>query len=246
MMSNNLTLELPNFEGPLDLLLHLIKSQKIDIYDIPIAQITSQYLAYLHEMQRLNLKIAGEYFVMSSILLRIKSQSLLPQNDFVNEDEPEEDPRDELVQQLVQYSVFKKISAYFKERNEKVPITASKEESVPKTKEIQPLPLGQITSSDLANTFIVILQRLKLRQPNLASVKVNAKSITQMIDFLREKLAENKVISFFSCTDQLQNLSDFIGLFLALLELCKKKEIKVKQACTFGDLKLERIDNNGK
>ena len=86
-MSSNLTLELPNFEGPLDLLLHLIKVQKIDIYDIPIAQITSQYLAYLHEMQSLNLKIAGEYFVMSSLLFRIKSQSLRPRNDFIENDE---------------------------------------------------------------------------------------------------------------------------------------------------------------
>ena len=117
MNKSNLTLELPNFEGPLDLLLHLIQSQKIDIYDIPIAQITSQYLEYLKRMQSLNLQLAGEYFVMSSTLLRIKSQYLLPQNDFVDEIGPEEDPRDELVQQLVQYSVFKKISAYFKERN---------------------------------------------------------------------------------------------------------------------------------
>ena len=117
----------------MDLLLHLIRSQKIDIYDIPIAQITSQYLAYLGQMQKLNLQIAGEYFVMSSTLLRIKSQYLLPQNDFVDEVEPEEDPRDELVQQLIQYSVFKKISAYFKERNEEVPITVSKEASVSKS-----------------------------------------------------------------------------------------------------------------
>lgn len=108
MNKSDLTLELPNFEGPLDLLLHLIQSQKIDIYDIPIAQITSQYLEYLRQMQSLNLQIAGEYFMMSSTLLRIKSQYLLPQNDFVDEIEPEDDPRDELVQQLVQYSIFKR------------------------------------------------------------------------------------------------------------------------------------------
>lgn len=245
-MNSNLTLELPNFEGPLDLLLHLIKSQKIDIYDIPIAQITSQYLSYLHEMQRLNLKIAGEYFVMSSTLLRIKSQSLLPQNDFANSDEPEDDPRDELVQQLVQYSVFKKVSAYFKQRNNDVPITAAKEESVPATKKVQRLPLGQITSSELANTFIVVMQRLKLRQPDFVSVDVKETPITDMIAFLRKQLAEHKKISFFSCSDQMTSLSDVIGLFLALLELCKKQEIKVKQSRIFGDLELERIDDNGK
>ena len=135
-MNKDLTLELPNFEGPLDLLLHLIQSQEINIYDIPIAQITSQYLDYLKQMQQLNLQIAGEYFVMSSTLLRIKSQYLLPQNDFV-EDIVEEDPRDELVQQLVQYSVFKKISEYFKQRNDSLPVTVSKEASVSKDKKLQ-------------------------------------------------------------------------------------------------------------
>lgn len=241
-MSSNLTLELPNFEGPLDLLLHLIKSQKIDIYDIPIAQITSQYMAYLHEMQRLNLKIAGEYFLMSSTLLRIKSQSLLPQNDFTNDDEAEEDPREELVQQLVTYSVFKKISAYLKKRNAEVPITAAKEQSAPQGKEVQPLPLGQITPTELANTFIVVLQRMKIRQPDIVSVKVNETSITEMCAFLKAKLDKHKKISFFSCCNQLKTVSDIIGLFLALLEMCKKQKIHVKQIRIFGDLELERID----
>ena len=87
MNDNSMTIELPNFEGPLDLLLHLIRSQALDIYDIPIAQITQQYLDYLDRMQELNLQLAGEYFVMAATLLRIKSQYLLPKNDFVQEDE---------------------------------------------------------------------------------------------------------------------------------------------------------------
>lgn len=246
MNKSNLTLELPNFEGPLDLLLHLIQSQKIDIYDIPIAQITSQYLEYLKRMQSLNLQLAGEYFVMSSTLLRIKSQYLLPKNDFVDEIEPEEDPRDELVQQLVQYSVFKKISAYFKERNEKVPITVSKEASVSKSVKVQPLPEGQITSDELATTFSMVLRRLKLRRPDTASINVAETPITEMITFLQQRLTRKKCVSFFSCADQMQNVSDVIGLFLAMLELCKKHEIHVSQAREFGDLNLERIDVNGK
>ena len=243
-MSANLTLELPNFEGPLDLLLHLIKVQKIDIYDIPIAQITSQYLAYLHEMQSLNLKIAGEYFVMSSLLLRIKSQSLLPRNDFVENDEEQEDPRDELVQQLITYSIFKKISVYFKKRNEKVPITAAKEESVPLSKKIQPLPRGQITSTELANTFILVLQRMKLRQPDIVSVEVKETSVKEMSAFLQNELAKRKKVSFFACCQKMKTLSDVIGLFLALLELCKKQELRVTQNRTFGDLNLERNDSD--
>ncbi|KRL90822.1 segregation and condensation protein A [Lactobacillus kalixensis] len=235
--SNDLTLELPNFEGPLDLLLHLIQSQKIDIYDIPIAQITSQYLSYLKEMQRLNLKIAGEFFVMSSTLLRIKSQYLLPENDFVEEDQAE-DPREELVQQLVQYSVFKKVSEYFKERSEEVPIIAAKEASVSKSEKIQPLPLGQITSSDLANTFALVMKKMKLRQPDAASVKVEGAPISEMISYLEIRLNKKKKISFFSCIPKMNNLVDVIGLFLAMLELCKNHKIHVRQARTFGDLEL--------
>lgn len=241
-MSANLTLELPNFEGPLDLLLHLIKVQKIDIYDIPIAQITSQYLAYLHQMQSLNLKIAGEYFVMSSLLLRIKSQSLLPQNDFTEDNEEQEDPRDELVQQLITYSIFKKISVYFKKRNEEVPITAAKEESAPHSKKIQPLPRGQITSTELANTFIVVLQRMKIRQPDIVSVEVKETSVKEMTVFLQNELAKHTKVSFFACCQKMKTLSDVIGLFLALLELCKKQELWVTQNRTFGDLNLERND----
>lgn len=242
-MSKDLTLELPNFEGPLDLLLHLIKSQEIDIYDIPIAQITSQYLAYLKQMQRLNLQIAGEYFVMSSTLLRIKSQYLLPQNDFV-EEEPEEDPRDELVQQLVQYSLFKKISNYFKKRNDSVPITVSKEASASNSEKVQPLPLGQITSSELANTFAIVLRRMKVKHPDKALVKVREISIDEMITYLQKRLKQEKKVSFFSCIENFKSVSDIIGLFLALLELCKKHICTVKQARTFGDLTLEGIDRD--
>lgn len=246
MDKKDLTVELPNFEGPLDLLLHLIQSQKIDIYDIPIAQITSQYLEYLGQMQKLNLQIAGEYFVMSSTLLRIKSQYLLPQNDFVDEIEPEEDPRDELVQQLIQYSVFKKISAYFKERNEELPITVSKEASVSKSVKVQPLPKGQITSDELATTFSMVLRRLKMRKPNTASIQATETPINAMIDFLHKRLEQKKKVSFFSCVDRMQSISDVIGLFLAMLELSRKHEIYIMQACEFGDLDLERTDVNGK
>lgn len=240
MTTNNLTLELPNFEGPLDLLLHLIQSQKIDIYDIPIAQITEQYLAYLHKMQKLNLKIAGEYFIMSATLLRIKSQYLLPKNDF--DREQNEDPREELVQQLVQYSVFKRISAYFKERNEEVPVVVSKEASVSKEKDVQPLALGQITVEELSHTFKLVIQKLKVRKPQF-SLDAHETSINEMIDFLKNKLRNKTKISFLSCAVKLNNLSDVIALFLATLELCKNQQLQISQSRIFGDLELKEVNN---
>lgn len=244
MSKNSLTLQLPNFEGPLDLLLHLIRSQKIDIYDIPIAQITSQYLAYLKQMQKLNLQLAGEYFVMSATLLRIKSQYLLPQNDFDQQDEIAVDPREELVQQLVQYSVFKKVAHYFKKRNQEVPVLVAKEASPGSSKKISPLPQGQVTAEELTQAFALVMRRMKWRNPDPISLKIEEKPIAVMANYLRQELSKNKAISFFACVEKINNLADVIGLFLAMLELSRKKEVYIKQRRTFGDLKIERMNHH--
>lgn len=237
---SDLTLDLPNFTGPLDLLLHLIRSQKIDIYDIPIAKITGQYLAHLAKWQELDLQIAGEYFVMASTLLRIKSQYLLPKNDFVELEQEIEDPRSELVEQLVQYSVFQKVSEYFKQRNLEVPITISKEPSVAKQKAIDPLPLGEVSSDQLANTFALIIHRFKMRQPNAGSIEVKETSIEDMTTYLHEKMEHVKKLSFFACLKNFETLDQVISLFLAVLELCRHHKISVKQSQDFGDLTLEK------
>lgn len=242
-MTENLKVELPNFEGPLDLLLHLIRSQEIDIYDIPIAEITRQYLNYLEKMKELNLQLAGEYFVMASTLLRIKSQYLLPKNDFVElEQEPEIDPRQELVEQLVQYSVFKKISKYLKQRNDSVPVTVSKEPSAGQAKTISPLPLGQLSESELANTFSLLIRRYKLRKPESATVKIKYSSVSDMTKMLEKKFLQVAEISFFSCIQKIKTLDDVISLFLAILEMSKNKKIRVSQGREYGDLTIERID----
>lgn len=246
MNDNSMTIELPNFEGPLDLLLHLIRSQALDIYDIPIAQITQQYLDYLDRMQELNLQLAGEYFVMAATLLRIKSQYLLPKNDFVQEDEEYEDPREELVEQLVQYSVFKKISAYFRVRNDEVPAVASKEPSAASQDKVQPLPLGQITATELANTFALAMRRFKLRKPDQVKVTLTGRPIQELTAFLDGQLAKRKQLSFFELTAKVQGLPDLVGLFLAVLQEIKDQRLRVKQARAFGDLELERIDADDK
>lgn len=242
MKNDDLTLNLPNFSGPLDLLLHLIRSQEIDIYDIPIAKITGQYLEHLAEWQKLDLQIAGEYFVMASTLLRIKSQYLLPKNDFV-EPEQLDDPREELVEQLVQYSVFQKIADYLKQRNEEVPLTVAKEPSVAKEDKIQPLPLGQINSDQLASAFSMVLHRFKLRHPNTGEVKIEEASIEDMTADLEKNLTKYHQLSFFNYVKKLHNLDEAISLFLAILELCRHQKLLVKQADSFGDLVLEGMQD---
>lgn len=245
MENDDLKLELPNFQGPLDLLLHLIKVQKIDIYDIPIAKITRQYMAYLQRMQSLNLQIAGEYFLMSATLLRIKSQYLLPKNDFEDDVAYEEDPRDELVEQLIQYSVFKKASEYFKEREQNVPIIVSKEPSTSSENKLNLLPKGKISVSDLTAAFATVVRKQKLRQPVAAEVKLRAKSIPEMISFLQEKLTLNQKVSFFACLNNFSTLADAIALFLATLELCKNHQATAWQIDNFEDIQLEKVSYNG-
>ncbi|MBP2057978.1 segregation and condensation protein A [Lactobacillus colini] len=236
---NDLTLTLPNFSGPLDLLLHLIQSQAIDIYDIPIAKITGQYLEYLAKWQKLDLQIAGEYFVMASTLLRIKSQYLLPKNDFIEPEDQPDDPREELVEQLVQYSIFKKISEYLKQRNEEVPLTVSKEPSVSNENEIQPLPLGKISSQQLVDAFNMVIHRYKLRNPNAGEIKVEEASIEDMTRDLTKRLAQNKRLSFFKYVKTLHNVDEALSLFLAILELCRHQKLKIIQRKNFSDLILE-------
>ncbi|WP_225351704.1 segregation and condensation protein A, partial [Loigolactobacillus coryniformis] len=115
-----LTVKLPEFEGPLDLLLHLIKDSEMNIYDIPIVAITSQYLDYLHSLQQVQLEVAGDYFVMAATLMRIKSQWLLPQPEepLLDEDVNSEDPRDELVAQLLTYQAYKEAAADLQNREQ--------------------------------------------------------------------------------------------------------------------------------
>lgn len=236
----NLNLELPNFSGPLDLLLHLIKSQKIDIYDIPIAKITSQYLAYLSKWQTLDLKIAGEYFVMASSLLKIKSQYLLPKNDFDNEIMENDDPREELVEQLVQYSIFKKISEFLDERQKSAPITVAKEPSVASQKKVSLLPFGEISSKQLARAFFVVLQRFQHKN-NVGEVNIKEVSIEDMVLWLSSKLHSAHNLSFFELSAELTTVDELISLFLAILELCRNQKIKVYQESDFEDLVIESL-----
>ena len=117
--SNNINIHIDDFDGPLELLLHLIKQSEMDIYDIQIEKITRQYVEYLTEMKNLNVNIAGEYFVMASNLMAIKSKLLLPRNDEINEDDDYEDPRDELVNQLLIYQEYKEVSKVLKKMETK-------------------------------------------------------------------------------------------------------------------------------
>ncbi len=245
-MTTDLKLELPNFEGPLDLLLHLIRIQKIDIYDIPIARITHQYLMYLQAMKKMNLQIAGDYFVMASTLIRIKSQDLLPQNDFVDDTaENDDDPRAPLVEQLVEYAVFKRISTYFHQRAQQQPLVVAKEPTPSPDHQVKPLPFGQFTPEQLSHRFASILFRYRLRQPQRTQVSVAPASVNTMMTYLKNVFSEHPIIYFTDCLATLHDLDHAVALFLASLEMSRQHRIKITQKEAFSDLILERITLDG-
>lgn len=222
------------FEGPLDLLLHLIKESKMDIFNIKIEEITEQYLEYIEHQESMNLEIASEYLVLASELLEIKSKLLLP-NEKVDEEETE-DPREELINRLLEYEAYKEITKTLKEKESirkeiytKAPSNVS--EYLSKETEIQ----GNITLDDLIDAFQKFLERKKESRP--LSTKVTEKEITvssRRKDISR-LLKESGKISFFKLFP-IVTREYIVVTFLAILEMAKNNELTIIQSETFDDI----------
>lgn len=235
-----LKLVLSDFEGPIDLLLHLIKESKIDIYDIPIAQITQQYIDYLNSMKVLQLDIAGDYLVMASTLMSIKSKMLLPQApDEIDEDFEMEDPRDQLVSQLLTYQTFKHVSEYFAEKEESRRLSFEKDVSVsqmPLDKFLQP---DSIVLNDLKETYIQLLTREKNRQPQTEIIKNEKLSIEDAEENILQKLSYSERTSFRSLLKLKSNVEEVVTNFMAILEMVLKNQIVADQIDFTSDLFIE-------
>ncbi|GAB6184221.1 segregation and condensation protein A [Thermodesulfovibrio hydrogeniphilus] len=232
----SLKIALPLFEGPLDLLLHLIKQNKIDIYDIPIALITKQYLEYLELMKELDIEIASEFLVMAATLIYIKSKMLLPKEE--NEQE-EEDPRQELVEQLVEYEKIKNCTTYFKERYKIWSNAFSRKTE----KEDEEVLLTELNIFDLLTALKRLLDRPepKIYIPQ-DTVKVEDK-INYILDFLNNKKSAN----FYELFGEYNKKTkiEIIVTFLALLELLRLKLVKAYQEQTFGEIYIKLEEGNG-
>lgn len=232
---------LTTFEGPLDLLLHLIREHKIDIYDIPIYEITKQYLEYLNKMNEYNIEVASEFLVIASTLINIKVKMLLPKE---NEDElkEDEDPRLELVNRLIEYEKYKKAAEvlaevfsgqeknYFRIKDEKLYSDLSKNIN----------PLENITILDIFNIMEYILTRLK--ESKLPPYEIKSKKITigEKIRELLEILNKNEAI-YFEDIVKLKNRSEIVISFLAILDLYKQEKIDLFQTDNFSTLKISKL-----
>jgi len=239
-MENEYKVKLEVFEGPLDLLLYLIKRDEIDIYDIPIEHITKQYLEYLEAFKVLDLDIAGEFVVMAANLIYIKSRSLLPVSQQPPEEGEEEDPRFELVRQLLEYKKFKEAAAYLAEREA---IQSGVYGRVPEVPEFEnERPLAEVSIFDLIAAFQKVLKKVAARREDLREIFEENFTVSDKIEFLLKLTSERptglKFTDLFATTS---SRSEIVVTFLALLELIRLKQIRVLQAEPFGEIELERV-----
>lgn len=236
-----LTVKLPEFEGPLDLLLHLIQAAKMNIYDIPIVAITSQYLAYLQQMQTNQLEVAGDYFVMAATLMRIKSQMLLPKapvQEPEQDDLTEQDPRAELVGQLISYQLYKQAAKQLQTRElarkdsfSKAPNFAPQMERIPMP--ATPVPLTAITQA--------MTQLLQQAEPPQKTAVVSEKvTITQMIQRIKGQLKQQAQQEFSQLLPRHATTEVTITTFLAVLELMRAGDVACQQADDLAPLVLKR------
>lgn len=237
-MNQAYQVKLDTFEGPLDLLLHLIDQFEIDIYDIPVAEITTQYLQYIHTMKNLELNIASEYLVMAATLLSIKSQMLLPKQE-VNEiiDEYEEDPREELMQRLIEYQKFKNAANNLQEREEDAYQIFTRAPSIYKeVKEIEPVVRGNISIYDMIGALNKVFERKHWDRPLETKITRVEIPLEQRMDELLHIVKQSKAGIAFEDLFPYRTKSQIVITFIALLELMKTNDVYCKQAKHFGSL----------
>ena len=224
-----------NFDGPLDLLLHLIKEQDIDIYDIKIEDITKQYLDYIKAMKELNLSIASEYLVMASELVEIKSKMLLPKRSADLSDEYEEDPREVLIERLLLYKQYKEVTSDFKnlEKERKLILTKNPENlSIYAKEEEKNDSLG---IDDLINAFNELLRRKELEKPVATKITRKELSVSEKVNKIKNMLKSKKRINFEEIFDE-PVVEEVIISFLSVLEMVKKNEIELSQDGNFKSI----------
>jgi segregation and condensation protein A len=225
--------KLERFEGPLDLLLHLISRDEVDIYDIPIAHITRQYLEYIEIMRMLDLDVAGEFLVMAATLMRIKAKMLLPAPPSLAEDEV--DPREELVQRLLEYRQFKEAAGTLKSREESRRLLYERGR-VPDDADAGPLPLAPATLFHLLDALNRVLVRLPAR--TVLELEAEAYDIEEKIARIQSRVLVAGRLAFETLLGECRTRLEMIVTFLALLELLKLNRLVAVQSGNFGAIEL--------
>ncbi len=236
--------KIDSFEGPLDLLLHLVNQYEIDIYEVPMKEIADQYMDYIQTMKDLQLDIASEYLVMAATLLAIKSQMLLPKQEIEIDDEYEEDPKEQLIRRLIEYRKFKEAAAHFKEReleNNQVYIKPPNDLSNFE-KPVQVVKSEDVSLIDLAQAFQRVLRRKQLLEPLETTVQREEIPIEHRMDEIIHKLHESKGKKPFDHLFPYREKFEVVVTFLALLELMKNCIIRCYQKGNFETLMVELME----
>jgi segregation and condensation protein A len=230
---------LPSFHGPLDLLLHLIKHNKVDIYDIPIVTITEQYTAYLDAMDELNLEVAADYIYMAAVLIHIKSQMLLPHD----ENAEIEDPRKDLVDRLLEYQRFKAVAESFAETDVvRMGVWSRKPAPLPGNEPAE-IDMSEVSLFDLIDAFRSALNRYRLNHPQAMELKRTVHKISDKMRELYVKVREKSPIRlqwFLEGRDR----DELIAIFLGTLELVRLGGISLQQGALFGDILIAQTEKH--
>ena len=230
------------FEGPLDLLLHLIKEENMDIMDIEIVKLTDQYLDYINSMKKLNLNIASEYLVLASELMHLKSKTLLPRNEDEEESEEYEETKENLINRLLEYKRYKEVTETLK--------ILEKSRSEIYTKEVSNLDAykpdeiklnDEISLEDLVEAFKKYLQRMESKKPLSTKVTTKDISIKERRKSIRNILKTKKKVEFFELFEEFSK-PYVVATFLSILEMAKEKELTIKQENNFDKIYCEAIE----
>lgn len=244
-MDMNMEIKLEKFEGPMDLLYSLIVKNKIDIYDIPVALITEQYLQYINAMGKYNMENISEFLIMAATLIEIKSRLLLPKE--VDENNEEIDPREELVNRLIEYKRFKGIAQEFDVKQKTagyVYYKSSDKELIKKIRKDVPKEISDIlkgaTGDLLFKAFQEVLRRQELRTDKIRSgfnsVHHDEFTLEEKIDQLSSLISSKRRFSFFRIFKSTSSKNEIVTTFLAMLQLIKEKKIKIVQEEIFDDI----------
>lgn len=231
--------KLEGFEGPLDLLLHLVNRYEIDIYDIPVSEITEQYMYYIQTMQQLELNIASEYLVMAATLLAIKSSLLLPNQELIDDgEEYEEDPREELINRLIEYRKYKEAAGQLKEKedDEQSIFTRAPEKISLNKEEQRPMLDGKGSIYDMLAAMQQVFDRKKWNRPLATTIERSEIPIKQRMEEVLDQIKTSKDGIVFDDLFPYPTRSYIVITFMAVLELMKNNQIYCQQEHAFDQL----------
>lgn len=245
-MQQSYQVKLDTFEGPLDLLLHLINQYEIDIYDIPVSKITEQYMHYIHTMQQLELNVASEYLVMAATLLAMKSALLLPNQELDLEEEYEEDPREELMRRLIEYRKYKEAASQLQDKESDLSYSFTRPAQVISFNNSpeRVVTKGDMSIYDMLAAMQKLFERKKWNRPLETTVQRTEIPIKQRMEEVIAQLQGHRLGVSFEALFEYPSRSHIVVTFMAVLELMKDKKIYCIQEAHFDALIIYSMEDN--